>query len=172
MRGYAVAQIEASAAIQDTPHITKGGRVVPKAFAVKRILLLSAAFLVTYAASAYKPAEERDFRDIAAGGCSNRDGDFIVRGMVSSATEDTVVLSDPADAESTLSLTLPGRGPLSRVKGFFTKGKYETAQQRLDELRAEQTPVVVTLKCHGNGTPAARNISYTNEAGLSESITF
>ena len=139
---------------------------------MKQMLLLSVAMLVTYAATAYKPAEERVFGDIAVGGCNNHDGDFIVRGMVSSATEDTVVLSDPADAESTLSLTLPGRGPLSRVKGFFTKGKYETAQKRLDELRAEQTPVVVTLKCHGSGTPAARNISYTNEAGLSESITF
>jgi hypothetical protein len=136
------------------------------------MLLLSVTLLVAYAAIAYRPAEERAFADIAASGCNNRDGDFIVRGMVSSATEDTVVLSDPADAETTLSLTLPGRGPVSRVKGFFTKGKYEAAQRRLDELRADQTPVVVTLKCRGNGTPAARNISYTNTAGLSESITF
>ncbi len=136
------------------------------------MLLLSVTLLVAYAATAYKPAEERDFADIAAAGCKNGDGDFIVRGMVSSATEDTVVLADPADAESTLSLTLPGRGPLSRVKGFFAKGKYEAAHRRLDELRADRTPVVVTLKCHGNGTPAARNISYMNAAGLSESITF
>ena len=139
---------------------------------MKRMLLLSVTLLAAHAALAYKPAEERAFGDIATSGCNNRDGDFVVRGMVSSATEDTVVLSDPDDAESTLSLALPGRGPLSRVKGFFTRGKYEAAQRRLDELRAERTPVVVTLKCRGNGTPAARNISYMNEAGLSESISF
>jgi hypothetical protein len=125
------------------------------------------------AALAYKPAEERGFADIAASGCSNRDGEFIVRGMVSNATEDTVVLADPQDEASTMSLTLPGRGPLARAKGFFgKKNKYQTAQQRLDGLRSERTPVVVTLKCHGSGTPSARNISYMTADGARESISF
>lgn len=144
----------------------------PKGAAVKRILILSTTLLVTSAAIAYKPAEERTFGDIAASGCDNRNGDFIIRGMVSNATEDTVVLSDPADEGSTMSLTLPGRGPVARVKGLFNRSKYQAAQQRLDELRADRTPVVVTLKCHGNGTPTARNISYTNSNGSRESISF
>jgi hypothetical protein len=136
------------------------------------MLFLALTLLVASAAIAYKPAEERVFGDIAASGCDNRNGDFIVRGMVSNATEDTVVLSDPRDDASTMSLTLPGRGPLARVKGFFSRGKYQAAQHRLDELRADRTPVVVTLKCRGNGTPSARNISYVNADGSRESISF
>jgi len=128
--------------------------------------------LVASAAMAYKPAEERTFRDVAAAGCSNHDGDFIVRGMISNATADTVVLSDPGDAESTISLTLPGRGPGARVKGFFTRSKYDTVQRTLEGLRAENTPVVVTLKCRGNAAPAARNISYQNSDGSEASISF
>ncbi|MEO8467556.1 MAG: hypothetical protein ABI640_19705 [Gammaproteobacteria bacterium] len=135
-------------------------------------MFLSVAFMASCAAMAYRPAEERAFGEIAAGGCNNRNGDFIVRGMVSNATEDTVVLSDPADEASTMSLRLPGRGPLARVKGFFSRNKYEATLRRLEELRAERTPVVVTLKCRGDGAPAARNISYTNEDGSAGSITF
>lgn len=66
-------------------------------------------------AFAYKPEAERTFSEIALGGCSNRDGDFIVRGMVSSADEESLVLSDPSDQRSTLSVTLPGRGPFARA---------------------------------------------------------
>jgi hypothetical protein len=138
----------------------------------KGSLFLIAALVASCAAVAYRPAEERSFSEIAASGCTNRDGDFIVRGMVSNATEDTVVLADPTDESSTISLALPGRGPLARVKGFFTRGKYEATQKRLDQLRAERVPVVVTLKCRGNGTPDARNISYTNEDGSAGSISF
>jgi hypothetical protein len=139
---------------------------------MKRMLFLSMTLLVASAALAYKPAEEREFRDIAASGCENRNGDFLVRGMVSNATEDTVVLSDPSDEASTMSVTLPGRGPFAHVRGFFSNSKYEATQHRLDELRADRTPVVVTLKCRGSGTPSARNISYTNADGMRESISF
>ena len=92
--------------------------------------------------------------------------------MVSNANENTLVLSDPLDARSTLSVTLPGRGPFARVKGAFTKGKYEASAERLNELRTARSPVVVTLECKGNGTPVARNISYTNSDGTRESISF
>ncbi len=139
---------------------------------MRRMLPIFLGLLVACAAMAYKPAEERVFSDIAAGGCNNRDGDFIVTGMVSSATEDTVVLADPDDQTSTLSVTLPGRGPVARVKGFFSRGKYTTALQRLDELRADRTPVVMTLKCRGNAAPAARSIAYQNADGSRESISF
>jgi hypothetical protein len=83
-----------------------------------------------------------------------------------------MVLADPDDETNTLSVTLPGRGPVARVKGFFSKGKYQAAQQRLDELRAEHAPVVVTLRCRGNATPAARSIAYQTAEGSRESILF
>ena len=119
-----------------------------------------------------KPAVEREFYDIASNGCSNRDGDFMVRGMVSNANENTVVLSDPLDARSTLSVRLPGRGPFARARGVFAKGKYEASAEQLNELRAERSPVVVTMECKGNGTPVARNISYENSDGSRGSISF
>ena len=58
----------------------------------------TAAFLAASSAFAYEPTVERKFDDVASTGCSNRDGDFIVRAMVSNANESTVVLSDPLDA--------------------------------------------------------------------------
>ena len=76
--------------------------------------------------------------------------------MVSNANENTLVLSDPRNARSTLSVTLPGRGPLARVKGAFTKGQVRSSAERLNELRRTGEPVVVTLECKGNGTPVAR----------------
>jgi hypothetical protein len=139
---------------------------------MKTVLLASAVVLAASGAAAYKPAVEQEFSEIAALGCNNRDGDFIVRGMVSSATEETVVLSDPANPRSTISLTLPGRGPFARAKGVFSKNKYEASDERLNQLRESRTPVVVTLKCKGSGTPIARNISYENSDGSNASISF
>jgi hypothetical protein len=142
---------------------------------MKSILLIATVSIAAggaFAAFAFKPAVEREFSEIASQGCSNRDGDFIVRAMVSSADENTVVLSDPDRPRSTLSVTLPGRGPLARIKGVFTKNKYEASVQRLNELRSTRTPVVVTLKCRGDGTPNARNISYENSDGTQSSISF
>jgi hypothetical protein len=138
----------------------------------RSLFLATAVLFTTSSAFAYKPAVERDFDDVVSQGCSNRDDDFIVRGMVSNANENTLVLSDPLDSRSTLSVTLPGRGPLARVKGAFTKGKYEASAERLNTLRTARSPVVVTLQCKGNGTPVARNISYENADGTQGSISF
>ena len=138
---------------------------------MRLFFLTTAAFLAASSAFA-QPAVERDFDYIAATGCSNRDGDFLVRGMVSNANESTVVLSDPLDSRSTVSVTLPGRGPFARAKGVFARGKYEASAERLNELRTARTPVVITLKCKGNGTPIARNISYENSDGTQGSMSF
>jgi hypothetical protein len=35
-----------------------------------------------------------------------------------------------------------------------------------------QTPVVVTLKCKGNGTPLAQEISYINSDGTHAAISY
>lgn len=98
------------------------------------------------AAFSYEPAGEQAFQQIASGGCRNRDGDFIIRGLVSNADEDTVVLYDPDDLRSTMSLALPGRGPLQRAKGIVGRNKYEATDARLNELRLSRTPVFVTLR--------------------------
>jgi hypothetical protein len=133
---------------------------------------LATALAVSTSVIAYEPAEERDFGEFAASGCRNRDGDFIVRGLVSSATEDTVVLSDPANSRTTTSVTLPGRGPFSRVRGAFGKNKQEASKEALDELRRSRTLVVLTLQCKGDGTPLAQQISYVNPDGTHAAISF
>ena len=139
---------------------------------MRALIVMAGVAITATSAFAYEPATERDFDDVASSGCSKRDGDFIVRAMVSNANEDTVVLSDPLDSRSTISVILPGRGPLARVKGAFTKGKYEASAERLNELRADGSPVVVTLACKRGGAPEVRNISFRNLDGTQASISF
>lgn len=131
-------------------------------------VLLFAIPVTGCAAFSYEPAGEQEFQQIASGGCRNRDGDFIIRSLVSNA-EDTVVLFDPEDSRSTISLSLPGRGPLQRTKGVFGKNKYEVTDAKLNELRQSRTPVVVTLRCQGDGTPIARR-SQLSQRGRLEPI--
>lgn len=139
---------------------------------MKHIYLVVTALVASTTALAYTPAEERDFGEFAATGCRNRDGDFIIRAMVSSANEGTVVLSDPTNSRSTTSVTLPGRGPFARVRGAFGTSKQEAGNQQLNELRVSRTPVVVTLKCKGDGTPRAQEISYVNSDGTHAAISY
>jgi hypothetical protein len=139
---------------------------------MRQIILISATLLASGVAAAYTPAEEREFGEFAASGCKNRDGNFIVRGLVSSANEDTLVLADPLNSRSTMSVTLPGRGPFARVRGAFGKSKHEASDERLNELRASDSIVQVTLKCQGDGTPLAQEINYANSDGTRASISF
>ena len=137
-----------------------------------KTLYLVAAFAVSTSAFAYQPAEQRDFGEFAASGCRNRDGDFIIRGIVSSANEDTLVLSDPIDSSNTVSVTLPGRGPFARASGVFGTSKREASDKQLNELRSSHTAVVVTLKCKGDAAPIAREIGYVNPDGTNAAISF
>ena len=128
---------------------------------MKHIYLVATALAVSASAFADTPAEERDFGEFAAAGCKNRNGDFVIRGLVSSANEGTLVLADPTNSRTTTSVTLPGRG-----------GGREATNQTLSELRSSRTPVVVTMKCKGDGTPIAQAISYTNSNGTNGAISF
>lgn len=138
-----------------------------------RSIYLVVAALATSTSVFAQPVEEREFGEFAVAGCKNRDGDFIIRGMVSSANEDTVVLSDPANSRSTTSVTLPNRrGPFARVKGIFGTTKQEASNQQLNELRMSRTPVVVTLQCNRDGTPLAKEISYINADGTHAALSY
>ena len=123
---------------------------------------MATALAVSASAFADTPAEERDFGEFAATGCKNRNGDFIIRGVVSSANEGTLVLADPTNSRTTTSVTLPGRGA----------GGREATNQTLSELRSSRTPVVVTMECKGDATPLARHISYVNRDGTHAEISF
>jgi hypothetical protein len=129
---------------------------------VKHIYLVATALAVSASAFADTPAEERDFEEFAAGGCKNRNGDFIIRGLVSSANEGTIVLADPMNSRSTTSVGLPGGGG----------GDREATVHTLGELRADRTPVVVTMECKGEATPLAQHISYIQQDGTHGAISF
>ena len=120
-----------------------------------------AALVVSASAFADTLAEERAFGEFAATGCQNHNGDLIIRGLVSGANDDTVLLADPTNPLSTTSVTLPGRAGDSR----------QATTQKLSELRADRTSVVVTMQCE-EGTPLARHISYTDQDGRNGAITF
>ena len=114
-----------------------------------------------------------------AGALSVKDGDFSYnrtplfdRDGQLMGVHDKVVLYDPDDLRSTMSIALPGRGPLQRAKGIVGRNKYEATDASLNELRISRTPVFVTLRCQGDGTPIARSLSYRNEDGSSESISY
>lgn len=139
---------------------------------MRPIHALYAVALATAGAFADEPAVEQDFSEIASDGCKNRGDDFIVRGMVSKANEDTLVLADLSNSRSTLSVALPGRGPLAGLRGVVGKSREEKVYQRLQALHDTDTVVVVTLTCKGNATPVARNISYTTADGSEESISY
>ena len=139
---------------------------------MRSLLLTTTVLLAASSAFAYKPTVEREFDDVALHGCSNHDADFMVRGMVSAATEETLVLSDPRDERKHDIRNTARQRPARKAKGVFTKGKYEASAERLNQLRSTRSPVVVTLECKGNGTPVARNISFANSDGTQASISF
>jgi hypothetical protein len=129
---------------------------------MKHIYLLATGLAVSASAFADTPAEQRDFDEFANGGCKNRNGDFIISGLVSSANEGTLVLADPTNSQKTTSVALPGRGDSSR----------EATILQLGELRAARTAVVVTMECNGEATPTAQHISYVGKDGTHGAISF
>lgn len=128
-------------------------------------VLLFAIPVTGCAAFSYEPAGEQEFQQIASGGCRNRDGDFIIRSLVSNADEDTVVLFDPEDSRSTISLSLPGRGPLQRTKGVFGKNK----QVRSHRCKAQRASTIA----HASRRDFEMSgLSYRSVDGSSQSISY
>jgi hypothetical protein len=121
---------------------------------VKHIYLVATALAVSASALADTPAEERDFGEFAAAGCKNRNGDFVIRGLVSSANESTLVLADTTNSGTTTSVGLPRTKLVERLVSRFATA-----------AATARTPVVVTMECKDDGTPIAQEISYTKLDG-------
>jgi hypothetical protein len=73
---------------------------------------------------------------------------------------------------STVSVSFPSRGPFARARGVFGTSKRDASDKQLNELRSSHTAVVVTLKCKGDATPVAREISYLNPHATHAAISF
>jgi hypothetical protein len=139
---------------------------------MKRVYVLCLAVLGPTLATAAEPAVEQEFREVAENGCKNRNRDFIVQGMVSNATENTLVLAALDNSRLTLSVELPGRGPFAGLRGAFGKSREERVDEKLNQLRDDSVPVVVTFTCKGDATPVARSITFTDEDGSRGSISY
>lgn len=141
---------------------------------------LRIAFLVTVlalsacASRTYRPAVQEPLSRVVSNGCG-RNGDIVmVSGQVSQASENSIVLTDSATSATTLAINLPGRGsPSSTMKRWFGTSKYELTDQRLNELKAQGTPLMVTMECKGPRlTPIARSIEFPNPDGNRVSIAY
>lgn len=121
----------------------------------------------------YRPAIQEPLSQVVDNGC--RSGDTaIVTGQVSQAYENTVVLSDRTNPSTTLAIDLPGRGsPSATVHRWLGTNKYQLTVDKLDQLRAQGTPVTVTIQCKGpKVTPVARNIEFANADGSRVAIAY
>ena len=138
------------------------------------VLAITTALLAGGCASmTYRPATQESLSRVVNDGC--RSGDTaIVRGQVSQASENTVVLSDTTNPSTTLAIDLPGHGsPSATMHRWLGTNKYQLTVEKLNQLRAQGTPVTVTLKCKGsNVTPVASNIEFANADGTRVAIAY
>ena len=134
--------------------------------------LVATGLAVTGSAFAYTAAERRDFAEFAATACNNRDGDFVIRGLVSSVNESTLVLADPTNSRITTTITLPGRAPSAASRARWEPASAKRLINRSASFDRSRTPVVVTMKCEGDGTPLAVAIGYSYVGGFNGAVSF
>ena len=138
------------------------------------VLAITTALVAGGCASmSYHPATEESLAKVVDDGC--RSGDTaIVTGQVSQAYENTVVLADGTNPATTLAINLPGRGsPSATMHRWLGTNKYELTAEKLNQLRAQGTPVTATIECKGSKTPpVARNIEFANADGTKVAIAY
>jgi hypothetical protein len=133
---------------------------------MKTVCVIAAAAMLSACSSvAYRPVQETAFDQLVDRGCVRAGDRFSVTAQVNSATRETIVLWDGVDGARTAAVTLPAQGVGSKLRGVFGKSRYQLGYERLNELRASNTPVTVTMRCEAaRMAPAADRFSY-NEAG-------
>ena len=142
---------------------------------MKLIISAVVALALTGCASrTYRPAVEEPLSKVVQNGCGRNGDRVIVTGQVSQAYENRVVLSDGTAPGSDLTIDLPGRGsPTATMRRWVGTSKYELTAQKLNELRAQGTPVTATLECKGPRVAAeARNIEFANPDGTRVAIAY
>jgi len=127
-------------------------------------LILGALALTACASRTYRPAVQEPISKVVSNGCGRNGDTVMVTGQVSQASENSIVLADSTDSATTLAINLPGRGsPSATMRRWFGTSKYELTDQRLNELKAQGTPLIATIECKGPRlTPVARSIEFRN----------
>jgi len=123
--------------------------------------LVGIALLGGCASTSYKPVQESSFDRLASEGCTRSGDRFAVTAKVNSATRENIVLWDGFDNSRTVSVQLPKQGAGTRVRGWFGKNRYELSFDRLNQLRADGTPITLALRCEAaRMAPVADRFSY------------
>jgi hypothetical protein len=138
------------------------------------VLAFSTALVAAGCASMnYHPATQESLSKIVDDGCPSGDT-AIVTGQVSQAYENTVVLADGANPATTLAIDLPGQGsPSATMHRWLGRNKYQLTAEKLNQLRAQGTPVTATIECKGSKTPpVARNIEFADADGSKVAIAY
>lgn len=124
-------------------------------------ILVGIALLSGCASTSYQPVQETDFDRLASEGCRSAGDRFAVTAKVNSATRENIVLWDGFDNSRTVSVQLPKQGAGNKVRGWFGKNRYELSFERLNQLRANGTPITLALRCEAaRMAPVADRFSY------------
>jgi hypothetical protein len=137
------------------------------------VLMIITALAGGCASMSYHPATQESLSRVVDDGCPSGNA-AIVTGQVSQAYENTVVLADSTNPSTTLAIDLPGRGsPAATMHRWLGKSKYELTAEKLNQLRAQGTPVTATVECKGSRIPpVARNIQFANADGTRVEIAY
>ena len=113
----------------------------------------------------YDPVEEKDIEQLADEGC--KDGDRVtLTAEVNQVNEDSLVLWDGVDPDTTYTVRFRDAGIARKTKGVFGKNRYESAYEALQDLKEDGEPIDVTLVCQGQRkTPIATRVSFRDEDG-------
>jgi hypothetical protein len=142
--------------------------------AVKFLIGATVIVLAGCSSMDYKPVQERSFSQLLSEGCKEPGEQMLVTGYVSKAYQDTVVLWDGIDPQSTVAVKVPGPGLKQRLKGWLgADSKQEVTAETLNSLGAQRQPVTVGLVCQGeNVAPEVRTVNYTDAQGQRVAIAY
>jgi hypothetical protein len=129
------------------------------------VLAILAATLAGCTMYRYQPVAERSITDLAEDGC--KDGEKIITSAdLNQVYEDSLVLWDGRDPDSTFTVQFKGPGVLRRTKSLVGQNRYERAYEALQSVKEDERPVKVTFECRGKRkTPIVSRFSFRDEVG-------
>ena len=131
-----------------------------------------AAFMLGCSSLDYKPINSSEFASLVSDGCSTKDNRFNVRGRVSAAYKETVVLWDGVETGKTAAVRLPRQGIGSKIRGSVAKSRYDVNLEVLRRLQGTDQTASFSLQCDSKDrAPQLVRMRY-EENGLEREIEF
>lgn len=113
----------------------------------------------------YQPVEQREIEDLAERGCEKGER-VMVLAEVNQVYEDSLVLWDGRDPETTYTLQIEGPGLGRKAKSLVGQSRYERAYDALQDVMEDDRRVEATFTCRGERrTPIATRIAFRDLGG-------